>query len=494
MTDVLLALPVSAPLLAAGVQVATPRWRLLQRVLVFGVTGAVLVTAVALVFGTLDGTVLVQRLGGWPAGIAITFAADTFSAVMLAVTAVIVLACSAFAATAGDDTDPRFLPLVMIMSAGTYGAFLTADLFTFFVLVELMLAPSYALLTMAGSGHRIRAGRLYVATNLLASTMLLIGIGLVYGTAGTVNLAGLAGAGLVSTQVTIGAAVVLVALGVKAAAVPVHGWLPATYPHASPVVTALFSGLLTKVGVYGIMRIYAVVFEGAAAFHWLIMVVALVTMLVGVLAAVGEQAVRPVLSFHMVSQIGYILFALALFTELGLAAGVFFMVQYIPVKACLFLVAAAIEVTFGAGRIDRLGGLAPHEPILAVTFAAGALALVGIPPLSGFVGKLVLVRAAVSDGQYAAAAIAVAVSLVTLISMVKVWNAVFWGHEQEPAEGGTRAAITVRVRPGLIAPALALAVLSLAAGLAAQPLLAVSETAGAGLLDPGGYVAAVMGA
>lgn len=491
MTEVLLSVPVVAPLLGAGLQVVV-RVRV-QAAIGLAVTAAVLAVSGVLVSSTLDGSVLTQRLGDWPQGIAITFAADTFSAVMLGVTALVVIACLAFAVASGEDWNPGFGPLVMIMSAGTYGAFLTADLFTFFVLVELMLVPSYALLTMAGGGHRVRAGRLYVAVNLLASTTLLAGIGLVYGTAGTVNLAALAGAGTASVHVAVGAGVVLTALAVKAAAVPVHGWLPATYPHASPVVTALFSGLLTKVGVYGIMRIYAVVFEGSAGFHWLIMVVAAATMVVGVLAAVGEQAVRPILAFHMVSQIGYIILGLSLFTDLGLAAAVFFMVQYIPVKACLFLVAGAIEVTFGTDRIDRLGGITSREPILAVTFAVAAMALVGIPPLSGFVGKFVLVRAAAADGEYLGGALVVAVSLVTLISMVKVWNTVFWGREHEPVEWAARAAVTTRVRPGLVVPPLALAVVSVAAGLGAHPLLAVAEAAGGGLLDVSAYVTAVLG-
>lgn len=492
MTSVLIALPVAAPLLAAGVLVAAPRAHLLRLVLGVGVALAVLATAVVLALQTLDGSVLTERLGGWPPGIAITFAADALSAAMIGVSAVVVLACTVFAAASTDDVDPRFSPLVLILSAGTYGAYLTADLFTLFVLIELMLAPSYALLTLGGRRHRLAAGRLYVTINLLASTLFLIGVGLVYGTAGSVNFAVLAGAAAASPAVAAAASVVLLGLVVKSAIVPAHGWLPATYPYAPPVVTALMSALLTKLGVYAIMRIYAVVFDGAVEFRWLIMVLALTTMLVGVLGAVGEAAVRPVLTFHMVSQIGYMVLALAIFTEVGLAAGVFFMVQYIPVKACLLLAVAAIEVTFGAGRLNRFGGLARHEPWLAVAFAGGALALVGVPPLSGFVGKLALLRAAAEDGHYVAVAVALVVTLITLVSMVKVWNGVFWGHDREPAGSGSRAVVTRTVQPGLIAPALGLAALGVVLGIAAQPLLLVAETAGQGLLDPAAYVSAVL--
>lgn len=492
MTSALIAFTIAGPLVAAGILVAWPRSRLLRVGLGAGMTAAVLAVAVVLVLMTLDGTVLIVRLGDWPAGIAITLAVDALSAVMIAVSAVVVLACTIFASASGDDAEPRFAPLVLIMSAGTYGAYLTADLFTLFVLIELMLAPSYALFTLGGRQHRLAAGRLYVTVNLLASTLLLIGVGLVYGTTGTVNLAALAGAAGASPMVAVATSVVLLALVVKSAIVPAHGWLPATYPYAPPVVTALMSALLTKLGVYAIMRIYAVAFDGAAEYRWLIMAAALATMLIGVLGAVGERAVRPVLTFHMVSQIGYILLALAIFSESGLTAGVFFMVQYIPVKACLLLAVAAMEVTFGAGRLDRFGGLARHEPWLGVTFAVGALALIGVPPLSGFVGKLGLLRAAVADGHYVALAVALLTTLLTLISMVKVWNAVFWGRDREPDGAGHRPVITRTIRPALIAPALGLAALGVVLGLAAQPLLIVAETAGVGLLDTSGYVSAVL--
>ncbi|HSI93408.1 MAG TPA: proton-conducting transporter membrane subunit, partial [Jiangellaceae bacterium] len=316
---------------------------------------------------------------------------------------------------------------------------------------------------------------------------------LVYGTAGSVNLGVLAGAAAGSQSVALATAVVMLGLVVKSAIVPAHGWLPATYPYAPPVVTALLSALLTKLGVYAIMRIYAVVYDGAVEYRWLIMVVALATMVIGVLGAVGERAVRPVLTFHMVSQIGYMILALALFTEFGLAAGVFFMIQYIPVKACLLLVVGAVEVTFGAGRMDRLGGLARHEPMLALAFGGGALALIGVPPLSGFVGKLALLRAAATDGEYIAVAVALVVTLITLVSMVKVWNGVFWGHDLEPAGRETRGVVTRGVRTSVIAPALALAALGLVLGVAAQPLFVVAEVAGSGLFDTSAYVSAVTG-
>ncbi|MET0189011.1 MAG: monovalent cation/H+ antiporter subunit D family protein [Pseudonocardia sediminis] len=501
-TSALLVLPVAAPLVVAGFLLLFPRARTLHRVCGFAVAAVVLAVAGVLLAATADGSVVAQNLGGWPAGVSVVLAADALSSLMLAVTAVLVLACLAFAAAAGEDTDRLFVPLVLVLTTGVYGAYLTADLFNLFVFVEVMLLPSYALLAAGGGPARLAAARLYVTTNLLASTVFLAGLGLLYGTAGTVNLGQLAGTGAGSSAVAAATGVVLLAMAVKAAVVPLHGWLPRTYPHAPPAVTALFSGLLTKVGVYAIFRVYAVVYAGDPRWLWLIMAAALLTMVVGVLGAVGEKGLRPILVFHMASQIGYILLGLAVFTVAGLAAAIFFMVQYVLVKAALLICAGAVEHTYGTGELSLLGGVA-RQPMLATAFALAALSLAGIPPLSGFVAKLALVSAAAGAGQYLAAAVAVVVSLFTLTSMLKVWNGVFWSDPPEPVEepdrdrpepedtGRSTTRSRPRVRRALAAPALALSLLGVVLGVGAQPVLGVAGTAAAGLTDPSAYVAAV---
>jgi len=506
----LLVLPIALPMLGAGVLLVGPYRVGRHRVGGFAVAAAVLVTAGVLLAATSDGSVVALHLGGWPAGFAISLAADTFAALMLAVTSVVTLACAAFAAAAGDDRQRFFVPLVLLMSAGGYGAFLAADLFNLFVLVEVMLVPSYVLLALGG-GARLSAARVYVTVNLLASTVFLAGVGLLYGVTGTVNLGALAGAATASPAVAAAGAVVLVALAVKAAVVPLHGWLPRTYPHASPAVTALFSGLLTKVGVYALIRIVAVVYEGDAGGPWPWAVAAATTMVVGVLGALGESGMRSVLTFHMVSQIGYVLLGPALFGTAGLGAAIFYLVQYIPVKAALLLCAGAVRSTYGTDRLDRLGGLARRHRVLAVTFVVAALSLAGLPPFSGFVAKFVVLRAAAEQGSYLLLAVAVTVSLFTLLSMMKIWTGAFWGEpvpEDPRAEaaagparratpaGGERAgaaapARTARMRPALVAPAACLAALTVALGLGAQPLLALSGGAADQLGRPAGYARAV---
>ncbi|MFD8552031.1 MULTISPECIES: proton-conducting transporter transmembrane domain-containing protein [Streptomyces] len=492
MSGTVLTLPLALPLLAAGLLVLLPVGAGARRWTAAAVSLAVLGLGSALVAATADGTVLHQAVGGWPPGISIVFACDMLSALMVCVSAVLVTVSLAFAAAAGDDRDPLFTPLALVLSAGVYGAFLTADLFNLFVCVEVMLVPSYALLSMSGGRRGTAAGRVYTTVSLLASTILLAGTGLVYGAAGTVNLGELAGAASRDPATAVAAGVVLLALAAKAAVVPLHGWLPRCYPAAPPSVTVLFSGLLTKVGVYGIIRVYAVVFDGAGLSP-VIMAAALVTMVVGVLGAVGQPGMRGVLCFHMVSQIGYLLLALALFTASGLAAGVFFLVQYVLVKAALLTCAAAVESVHGTDRLDELDRLAHSAPVLAGSFLVAAFSLAGMPPLSGFTAKLALIRAAAQQAEYLALGVAAAVGLLTLTSMIKIWSTAFWSGSVAPSH--TRSAplplASAPVRPALTAPALLLAVPSLALGVLAEPLLAASSTAAAGLVDTSAYVRAV---
>ncbi|WP_285730248.1 monovalent cation/H+ antiporter subunit D family protein [Nocardiopsis sp. ATB16-24] len=504
MNTVLLPLLVAVPLFCAALLTMFTTGRLC-RFLFLGTSTGALAAGFLLLWATRDGEVHVHQVGLWPAGVAIPFVIDTFSALMVTTTALLVLVCSAFAVATGE-ADRRYLPsLILVLSAGVYGALLTADLFNLFVFVEVMLLPSYGLMAIAGTLRGLRGGRVYVTANLLTSTIFLAGVALVYGTAGTVQLGELAGAARESPLVAVAMGLVLLAMMVKAAVIPVHGWLVRTYTAPSPAVTALFSGLHTKVAIYVIYRLYALVFDGDASLLWIGLVVFTATMAVGVMGAVGEGTTRSILVFHMVSQIGYILLGVALFTELGLMAGIFYLVHHMVVKASLFLSTGAVEHVHGTGELERLRGLAQREPLLALAFLGAALSLAGLPPFSGFVAKLALVAAAFDAGQWVVAAIAIAVSLITLMSMLKIWSSVFWGRPPEPerelrmadgpSKGGTTtitapSAVT-RIRTGLVLPAVALTAVTLCVGLGGQLLLDLSAQAAAHLLDTSAYVEAV---
>ncbi|NES12809.1 MULTISPECIES: proton-conducting transporter membrane subunit [Micromonospora] len=488
MTGILVVLPVVGPLLAAAALLAWPARPLLRRVTGLAVSGLVFVTAICLLAVVRSGTVLTVRIGGWAAVVAIRFAVDVFTGLMLCAVALVVLGCLASAAGTGQDRHPFFVPLALVLAAGANGALLTVDLFNLFVLIEVMLVPSYVLLALRGQARDVRAGRVYVATNLLASTLLLAGVGLLYGVHGSVQLNELVGAARESSRVAAAGGVVLVALAVKSAVVPVHAWLPRSYSEAPPVVVALFSGLLTKVGLYALIRVFAVLYGGSADHQWVIGAAALASMLVGVLGAVGEHSMRRVLSFHMVSQIGYVLLGLALFTHESLAAAIFYLVQYILVKTALFLCTAAVHADRGTDRLVALGGLAMTRPVLAAAFAGAALSLAGLPPFSGFLAKFLLIKAAAAGGAWVAVAVALGVSLLTLTSMLKVWGSVFWG-----LPGAARPAATGwRPQAWATLPALTLAVATLLLGLAGQQLLILSEAAATGLTNPTEYLAAVL--
>ncbi|GIG41570.1 monovalent cation/H+ antiporter subunit D family protein [Cellulomonas phragmiteti] len=525
-----LPLLVAGPLLASGAAVLLRGRGRTGLVVLLATLTALLGAAVALVAATSDGSVLAHQVGGWPGGIAIPLVSDAFSALVMTVAVLLTLVCSVFAIATGPGRHRLFAPLVLALTAGVNGALLTADLFNLFVFIEVMLLPSYGLLVLAarrrGTLRSVQGSRLYVTFNLFVSTVLLTGVALVYGLTGTVQLGELAGAASRDPRVAAAVGLVLVAFLMKAAVVPVHGWLARTYPSTSPAVTALFSGLHTKVAIYVVYRVYAVVFEGDSRYLWIGVVVFSATMLVGVLGAAGQSRMRSVLAFHMVSQIGYILLGVAIFTLAGLTAGIFYLLHHMVVKAALFLAAGAVEVRHGTDEIEALRGRVGREPVLALAFGVAAASLAGLPPFSGFVAKLTLVVAALDAGQVAAVVVALVVSLLTLLSMLKIFGTVFapslWpGTDEAPApapvvapDGGpvpgdgplgdlarqsgtaTLTATTSgepgRTRATWTAPAVALAAVTVTLGLGAQPLLALCEVAALGLLDTSAYVAAVL--
>ncbi len=475
----------------------------------------VFAASVLLVIATMEGEVVVSQVAGWQGGVAIAFVADLLSALMLGVSALLVFASMVFAYAAGLGMDRWFVPSVLIMTAGVYGAYLTGDLFNLFVMVEVALLPSYILMARSGTLTSLRSARLYLIVNLTASTLFLAGLGVVYGVTGTVNMAALAGLGALPV-VAIATGVVVVALMLKAALVPAHSWLPATYPYTSPAVTALFSGLLTKIGVYALVRIISLVYEPGQTITIAVIVVCVLSMIIGVLGALGESTIRGVLAFHMISQVGYILVGVVLAGAVGFAAVVFYLIHHTIVKTSLFLTGGTVEHEEGTGVIKRLGGLARSHPIAATAFFFAALSLTGIPPFSGFWAKLGVLTAAAEAGAAVVFVVALVVSVGTLGSMLKLGTGVFWGQpKQAEPDDETPSDVTVepvvaagtvlsvasaveappvtKWRPLLVIPGFALALISLGIGLFPEWLLVLAHTSGESLADPTAYVEAVLG-
>jgi multicomponent Na+:H+ antiporter subunit D len=511
-----LVVPIAIPLFGSGLAMLFRNHLAVQRAITLLALITSGITGVLLVLGT-DGATLATAVGGWPGGLAIVLAADRLTALMVTVGATMALLATSFAIARGEDEHPLFHPGVAVLVTGVFAAFLTADLFNLFVAFEVMLMGSYLLLTLGGGRAQIRAGAVYVTVNLLASTVFLIGVGLTYAAVGTVHLGELAALPERSPTAVIGVALVMVAAGVKASLVPVHGWLPRAYVHAGPAVTALFSGLLTKAGVVVLFRLYSVVLDGAVEVQPLWLVLAMLTMVVGVLGAVGRGDIRGILSFHMVSQVGYLILPLGIWTVAGTTAGFAYLIQYVFVKGALFMAAGTVETLTGTGRLAELGGMLRTRPVLALAFLFPALALAGLPPSSGFVGKFLLVLAAFDAGTLLAGAVAVVVSLFTLLSMVKIWNGVFWGQTtervaHEPAAG--RLAIVVPaggaddaandgglaspapLLPGklmaLAGPALLVGAATIIAGIGGAWLVELAGPAAESIHDPSTYIEAVL--
>jgi multicomponent Na+:H+ antiporter subunit D len=296
---------------------------------------------------------------------------------------------------------------------------------------EVLLMASYVLLTLGGSRSRVRAGITYVTVNVVSSLVFLVGIALVYAAVGTLNMAQIA---LRMETVPDGTKlaihlVLLTAFGIKAAVFPLSAWLPDSYPTAAAPVTAVFAGLLTKVGVYSIIRTETLLFAGSEATHVLLYLVALATMVIGALGAIAQSDIKRVLSFTLVSHIGYMIFGIALATPEGIAGAIFYVVHHITVQATLFCVAGLVEGVGGTTSVTRLGGLARASPLLALLWFVPAMNLGGIPPLSGFIGKFGLLQAGVLEGSvlsWTLVVAAVLTSLLTLYAVTKVWVLAFW--------------------------------------------------------------------
>ncbi len=492
----LLALPIVLPLAGAALSILLGASRTAQRVIGLGVLSAMVpISVVILVRVDRDG-ILVEQAGGWAAPLGVTLVADRLSAIMLVTASIVLLAVLLYAIgqPGAERNHVGFQSVYLVLAAGVSAAFLTGDLFNLFVAIEMMLTASYVLITLGGRLAQVRSGMTYVVISLVASVLFLVALAFIYASTGTVNMADLVGriAVLPSGIRAALAGLLLVVFGIKAALFPLYFWLPDSYPTAPSAVTAIFAGLLTKVGVYAIIRTQTLLFPADSRPATLILVVAGATMLVGVLGAIAQDDVKRIFSFYIVSQIGYIIMGLGLFTVAGLAGAVYAIVHHIVVKTTLFLVGGLIEHTGGSSRLHRLGNMVTTAPLIAVLFLLPALSLAGIPPFSGFVAKFGLFGATARQSEWEVLAVGVLVSLLTLFSIFKVWIAVFWSPAQPPPADEAPTPTRSRLPRLMVLPTAVLAALTLVIGLAGGPLYDLSDRAAADLVDPSAYLQAVL--
>ena len=489
--DALLPVFVALPLIVAAVTALSP-WRLLNDALSLLIPTINLAGGIWLYFYTAQHGTIGHIIGLYQGGAGIAFAGDQFSAIMLITTMLVALISNWFAIVSGEMNARYYTPLTLVLITGVSGALLTADLFNFFVMIEVMLLPSYGLIAMSGTRHRLQSARLFVLVNLAASTFLVMGVGYVYAVTGAVNIGALQGAAAGNGPVTVAMSIVVAAICAKAAVFPLHTWLPRTYTSTSAAVMGLFSGLHTKVAVYMLFRIWVVIFDMDARWNWLIIGVMIVSMLIGAFAGLAESTIRQVLGYQMINGMPFILIMLAFTQEnarYALAAGLMYTLHHMITIGALTLNSGAIEETYGTGTLSKLSGLARRDPITATVFAAGAFSVIGFPPFSGLWGKLSLVFAAARPGDLASwvviAAIIVA-SFGAMLAMFRVWREVFWGRPMD------RFPENLRVRGALVAPSISLMLISLGMFIAAGPLWGATTASIDALLDVPSYTSAVL--
>lgn len=432
-----------------------------------------------------------NQMGGWVAPMGITLIADRLSAILVLVTAVVGLSVTLYAR--GDISDDRvsggFYTFLNMLVAGVVGAFLTGDLFNLYVWFEVMLISSFALLVLGGNKVQLDGAVKYVAINLISTVLLLASIGLLYGLTGTLNMADLhLRVPLVEDQglVSVVAVMFLLAFGIKAAVFPLYFWLPASY-HTLPVsVAAIFAALMTKVGIYALMRTFTLIFPGEhPGIDMILLIAGLITMVLGVLGAMIHTDIRRILSFHVIGSIGFMLLGLGLGSELAMSAAIFYMVHGILIKALLFMLAGMVGRIGGSFELSRLGGLYRERPGFSMLFLVAALTLIGIPPLSGFWAKVLIIDAGLTHDAVLVICIVVAVSLLTFVPLIRIWSEAFW----KAAPDGV--VLQPPARQAWV-PVIGLSLLLLWIGFLPGMLIDGADAAAASLINPDVYIERVL--
>lgn len=503
--SVLVPLLVTLPLLGAAIALIAGRHRRTQVVVSVTTLTVVMIISAVLLVAVDGGSAIAVSVGGWPIPFGIVLYVDRLAALLVMVSSIVLLAVLLFSvgqgAADGDDETPVtiFHPSYLILAAGIFNAFIAGDLFNLYVGFEILLVASYVLITLGSTESRIRTGVVYIVVSLVSSILFLAAIAVIYGALGTVNMVQIAErmTELPQDTQTVLHVLLLLAFSIKAAVFPLSFWLPDSYPTAPAPVTAVFAGLLTKVGVYALIRTETELFRDNDL-NMLLMIVALATMIVGVLGAVAQAELKRILSFTLVSHIGYMIFGLAIATPAAIGATIYYMVHHIVVQTTLFLAVGLVERRAGSTSILRVKGLMRAAPVIAVLYFIPAVNLGGLPPFSGFIGKFALFDAAAQVGTPIMMVLIVGgivTSLLTLYALMRAWNLAFWREEDDSAETEARisylgAAPTGvdterRVIPKIMTAATTgMVVLTVALTVFAGPLYEVCERIGDALLQP----------
>ena len=521
MTDHRIILLCVIPLVAGLVSIALINRKVLSRLVGVLSYTMMLGLSLSLIFkitaAPVNESILVTQMGGWTAPFGISIVFDSLSGLLICAAATVGLGAYVHSfSVISPVTERRYYhPLMQFLMFGVNLSFMTGDLFNLFVAFEIMLMASYALLTIGGSKAQLTQAYKYILLNVLASTIFLMAAGMVYGMFGTLNIADLARivaeieadpsrelpAGFKSLAVMF-----LLVFGLKGAFFPLWFWLPDTYYTVPISIAGLFGGLLTKVGVYTVARLFPLIFASngnlelvdgqwiggtSPVIQTILIVAAAFTMFLAVLGAVSQHHVRRILSVHVISQVGYMVFGIAVMTGNALAGCAFYMIQHMVVKCALFLCCGVMEKHAGTDDLDKLGGLLKRDWFLGVLFFIAAMSLVGLPPLSGFFGKMVIIREGFFEGHWYLGIIGLVTGAITLLSMLKIWSYGYWNPDKAPTSNKPEA-VKASCKPAYAAITL-LVVCALFLGLGAEAVYKVANRAGEQLQHPEHYITAVLG-
>lgn len=483
-------LPIIIPLFAGIILVffnkRTPVVRSLTKLFTF-INLLIVVYTSYLVF--TEGTIILET-GTWIAPYGIIFVADPLSILLVLTTSIIAMVIALIA--------PRFVPerkekhffyaFFLFLISGVSGAFLTGDLFNLFVFFEVLLMASYGLIVLGGERRQLRESFKYLLFNLFSSVVFVTTVSFLYAVVGTVNMAHIAERVIEIEQkgvlTTIGIVLFFV-FATKAALFPLYFWMPKSYVVPNPIVSALFGALLTKVGIYSILRIYTLIFIGQEDLtRNFFLIVAILTMIFGVIGALSTNDVKLLVAYNVIPSIGFVLLGLGLFNESGLSGSVYYLIHDMIIKAALFLIVGVVVYIAGTSDLRKMGGLIHHYPALAWMVFISAFVLAGIPPFSGFFGKLLLLKGAVENGEMLVVMIALLMSLLILYSVMKIFIRGFWGEKDE--------SFTPKSTKGMLYPISLLLAISIFLGVGAEFVYPYIHEVASYLLEPEQYIDTVL--
>lgn len=487
----LLIMPVIIPLIVGMVLIIFPKNIILQRALsLFAIAASGLIT-LNIMNQILDDGIQTLQLGGWEAPFGISFVGDMFSVLLVLTTCFVAFCCLIYAFRSIGEKNEKlyFYPLFLFLIVGVNGSFLTGDLFNLYVFFEVFLLASYVLISLGGGKKQLRESLKYVFTNIVSSAFFLFGVAYLYSITGTLNLAHLSSRIAEAGQdglITTVALLFLIVFSLKAGLL-LFFWLPGSYSVPPTAIAAIFAALLTKVGIYAIFRMFTLIFyHEPQVTHLIIGILAAVTMILGALGAAGFMDVRKILTYNVIISVGFIVAGLVSMTEAGLMGSIYYLIHDMIIKALVFLIGGTIILLTGTSNLREISGLIRRHSALGWMFFIGALSMVGIPPLSGFLGKVFITQGTFEIGYFWLGGIGLLASLFILFSMIKLFMNAFWGETiltEEEEKGSTK---------GLIFPIALLLIFSLALGLGAEGIQVYVAEAAEQLLNPSLYIDAVL--